>query len=98
MADHDEIERLFPGLVDGDYEETVRELLKIGEPALHHLLQFPMFGGPETIRWIDRDPRWETIDFRDWSSNLMGAVTALAKEHLDAFLAAIREADRVHNW
>jgi HEAT repeat protein len=98
MADHDEVERLLPGLFDGDYDATVRELLEIGEPALHRLLQLPMFGGSENIRWVDREPRWDEIDFRDWTTNLMGAVAALAKEHLDAFLAAIREADRVHNW
>jgi HEAT repeat protein len=98
VPDHDDIERLLPGLFDGDCDATAQALLKIGEPALHRLLQLPMFGGSEDIRWAGREPRWDQVDFRDRTSNLMGALAAIAEEHMDAFLAAIREADRVHNW
>src|SRR4051794_28712936 len=97
MAGHDEIDRLIVRTFD-EYDAAVRELHKIGEPALHRLLQIPMFGGSEAIPFEELDPRWKERDFRDWLANLEGALAALAKAHLDAFLAAIRESDRVHNW
>jgi hypothetical protein len=98
MADHDEIDRLLARLTYEEYDAAKRELLKIGEPALHRLLQLPLFGGSGVFRWEDHARRWDGRDARDWLPNVMGALTALARENLDAFLDAIRESDRTHNW
>ena len=58
MARHEEIDRLIVRVFD-EHEAAVRELLKIGEPALHRLVQIPLYGGSEAVPFEELDPRWK---------------------------------------
>ena len=82
-----EIDEAIGRLASAEYPAAVEALLAFGEPALHRLLQ--VSDGSVRPAFGDQYPARDTAD------NLVFALTVVGERHLDAFLLAVRQGQRL---